>query len=476
MRRFRCLLVPRASGDACAGQLIFWRAVRRLGQRAAKCHADQFTKCAAEHLSIVASANYLENDNCVTSSPIPPNGTCNISVTFKPGVSGALNGQVTVGDDAPNGSQVVNMTGTGSAPAVTLAPTSLTFATLVNSTTASKGVKLTNSGAGPLTISSIVPSGNYSETDTCVSKSPLATGASCNINVSFSPTVTGTVKGIVTINDNGINGPPHRIALLGTSEVTIAVSPASLTFPVTTVGNTSAAQTVTVTNNAARLKASTGVLVVTSRRPDRVPRLVGSTLNAAASCTLSVTFSPTTNGTAGVVKGGLAVSDTAAGIAYNPQSVSLSGSATGGPSSNPLSFTPTSLNFGNVAIGGTKTGSAQILNASGASLALSSMSASGEYSVTGSSAKPCKAGLVLPANAKCAFSVTVNPTSGGSISGSVTITDNATSGPTVQTYNLATVGFWPLTVAPASLSFPATAVGSTSSPLQLQRQTIPQET
>ncbi|HEY4903796.1 MAG TPA: choice-of-anchor D domain-containing protein [Candidatus Sulfotelmatobacter sp.] len=417
--------------------------------------------------SIVASANYLESDNCVSGSPIPPDGTCNISVTFKPGVSGTLNGQVTVTDDAPNGSQVVNMTGTGSAPAVTLAPTSLTFATLVNSTTASKGVKLTNSGAGSLTISSIVASGDFLETDTCVSKSPLAAGASCNINVSFAPTVTGTVKGIVTINDNGVNGPPHRIALLGTSQVTIAVSPATLTFPQTTVGNSSAAQTVTVTNNAATAQSITWTAGGDFKAVGAGSSPCGSTLNAGTTCTLSVTFSPTTNGTAGVVKGGLAVSDTATGIAYNPQSVSLSGSATGGPASNPLSFTPTSLNFSNVAIGGAKTGSAQILNVSGAPLTLLTISASGEYTVAGSSAKPCKAGLLLAANAKCAFSVTVNPTSGGSISGSVMITDNAMAGPTVQTYNLATVGFWPLTVAPASLSFPATAVGSTSSPLQV---------
>jgi hypothetical protein len=49
----------------------------------------------------------------------------------------------------------------------------------------------------------------------------------------------------------------------------------------------------------------------------------------------------------------------------------------------------------------------------------------------------------------------------------VTIVDNASSGPTTQTYNLAAIGFWPLTVSPASLSFPATAVGSSSSPLQV---------
>jgi hypothetical protein len=132
-----------------------------------------------------------------------------------------------------------------------------------------------------------------------------------------------------------------------------------------------------------------------------------------------------------------------------------------------LAFSPAALNFGDVAIGSSKTGSAQVDNASSASLTLSSITASGEYSVAGSGAKPCKAGLILAVNAKCGFSVTVNPTSGGAIAGSVTIIDNAASGPTTQTYNLATIGFWPLSVSPASLSFPTTAVGTNSSPMQV---------
>jgi hypothetical protein len=37
----------------------------------------------------------------------------------------------------------------------------------------------------------------------------------------------------------------------------------------------------------------------------------------------------------------------------------------------------------------------------------------------------------------------------------------------VQTFNLAAVGFWPITMSPASLSFPATTVGATSSALQI---------
>ncbi|HEY6768938.1 MAG TPA: choice-of-anchor D domain-containing protein [Candidatus Sulfotelmatobacter sp.] len=417
--------------------------------------------------SIAVSGNYLESDNCLSSSPIAPGGSCTISVTFAPSSSGTLTGQVTISDDAPSSPQVINMTGTGSAPAVTLAPPSIKFNALVGSTSAASTVKLTNSGVGPLVISSIAASGDYSETDNCISSSPLASGVSCKINVSFSPTVTGTVAGIITINDNGVNGAPHRIPLSGASKTTISLSPATLTFPSTVVGNTSSPQSVTVTNNA-----TTGQNISWAAGGNFAAVGGGSTpctasLNPASSCTLSVTFSPTTNGTAGSVKGGLTVSDTASGILYNPQAVSLTGSATGGPASNPLTFSPASLNFGSVAIGYSKTGSAQIMNASSASLTLSSILASGEYSVAGSGAKPCKAGLVLAVNAKCGFSVTLTPTSGGSLLGSVTVTDDSTIGPTVQTYNLAGVGYWPITLTPALLSFPATNVGSTSAALQV---------
>ncbi len=138
--------------------------------------------------SVGATANYTETDNCVSSSPIAPGGTCTINVTFTPAVSGMLTGQVTVADDAPGGFQVVNMTGTGSAPAVTLAPTSLKFTALTGSTSAAKTVKLTNSGVGSLVISSITTSGDYGESDNCVSASPLAAGAFCTISATFSPT------------------------------------------------------------------------------------------------------------------------------------------------------------------------------------------------------------------------------------------------------------------------------------------------
>jgi len=417
--------------------------------------------------SVVATGNYAESDNCVSSSPIAPGGTCTISVTFTPTVSGTLTGQVTVTDDAPGSFQVVNMTGAGAAPAVTLAPTSLKFTGLAGSTTAAKTVKLTNSGVGPLTISSIVASGDYAETDNCVSSSPLAQGASCTISVTFSPSVTGTVPGAITVSDNGVNGAPHRIPLSGVGQVTIGVYPTSLTFSSTAVGSTSTAQIVTVTNNSTSAQNISWAAGGDFSAVAGGATPCGSTVNASSACTLSVTFSPTTNGLNGVVKGGLAVSDTATGVPFNPQSVNLTGNATGGPATNPLTFSPTSLNFANMAIGSTKSTTAQIANASTSSIMLSSVTASGEYSVTPSGANPCTSGLVLAPRGKCGITVSLTPSSGGSILGSVTVADNATSGPNVQTYNLAAVGYWPITLSPASLSFPTTAVGTTSSPLQM---------
>jgi len=415
--------------------------------------------------NVVASGDYAETDNCVSSSPIAAQGTCNISVTFKPTVSGTRTGQVTVSDDAPQGSQVVNMTGAAAAPMLSLSAVSLKFSALVGSTSAAKAVTLKNSGNGALTISSIAASGDYGETDNCVSRSPLAVGATCTINVTFSPTVIGSIGGVITIADNGVNGAPHRIQLSGSGQVTIAVSPAALSFPQTTVGNTSSPMTVTVTNNAATAQNISWVAGGNFAAVGSGAKPCGSSLNAASSCTLSVTFSPTTNGTGGLVRGGLAVTDGATGVPYNPQSVDLVGSATGGPASNPLTFTPGSLNFGNVVIGTTKSATAQLTNASGNLVTLSSLAASGEYSVVPSGANPCTNGLLLAAGAKCGFTVSLTPTSTGSVVGSVTVADNVTSGPAVQTYNLGANSVWPITLTPGSLTFPATSLGSTSSPL-----------
>jgi len=117
----------------------------------------------------------------------------------------------------------VSLSGTGSAtaPAVGLAPTSLPFGgQMLTTTSAAIPVKLTNTGMGPLTIISIAASGDFAATSTGATACPigpatLPAGGNCTINVTFAPTVVGARAGTLTVTDNA-GGSPHTIPLTGT--------------------------------------------------------------------------------------------------------------------------------------------------------------------------------------------------------------------------------------------------------------------
>ncbi|HET7037001.1 MAG TPA: N,N-dimethylformamidase beta subunit family domain-containing protein, partial [Thermomicrobiaceae bacterium] len=221
--------------------------------------------------------------------------------------------------------------GAGSAPlpipVVSLSPASLTFADQVlNSTSAAQTVTLTNSGAAPLTISSIGVTGSnpgdFAQTTNCGSS--LAAGASCSINVTFTPTAAGSRTARLTLVDNA-GGSPQSVALAGSgTAATLSLSAPSLAFGTQPNGTPSAAQTVTVTNSgAAALTISSlgfsgadpGDFAQTTTCP-----LSPSTLGAGASCRISVTFVPTAAGSRSAT---LTLTDNAAD---SPQSVALSGS------------------------------------------------------------------------------------------------------------------------------------------------------
>jgi Bacterial Ig-like domain (group 3) len=69
-----------------------------------------------------------------------------------------------------------------------------------------------------------VASGDYAQTTTCASS--LAIGASCTINVTFTPTVSGARSGAVTITSNA-SGSPNIVSLSGSASV---VYGATVTF------------------------------------------------------------------------------------------------------------------------------------------------------------------------------------------------------------------------------------------------------
>jgi hypothetical protein len=104
--------------------------------------------------------------------------------------------------------------GGSSSATLAAAPTSLNFAgQAVGSTSSAQAVTVTNTGSATASISSVTTSGDFAQTNTC--GSALAANASCTVNVTFSPTASGTRTGSVTVNGNASNNP-LTIALTGT--------------------------------------------------------------------------------------------------------------------------------------------------------------------------------------------------------------------------------------------------------------------
>jgi hypothetical protein len=97
-------------------------------------------------------------------------------------------------------------------------PVSVNFGTQpVGTTSLARKVTLTNKGSVAVSISKVsitgTDSGDFAETNTCGSS--VAAGASCFINVTFTPAAKGKRTANVSVTDNG-GGSPQTVALTGT--------------------------------------------------------------------------------------------------------------------------------------------------------------------------------------------------------------------------------------------------------------------
>ena len=204
-----------------------------------------------------------------------------------------------------------------SGPTATLNPTSLTFGNQnVGSTSSAQNITLSNGGTAALAISSIAASGDYAQTNTCGTS--LAAGANCTISVTFTPTAAGARTGTISVTDNA-PASPQTASLTGTGVAvgpSASLSPTSLTFASQTIGTTSAAQNITLSN------AGTAALSITSIAASgdyAQTNNCGTSVAAGGSCTIAVTFTPTAAGTR---TGAITVTDNAPG---SPHTASLTG-------------------------------------------------------------------------------------------------------------------------------------------------------
>jgi hypothetical protein len=362
---------------------------------------------------ISATGDFAQTNTCGTS--VAAGASCTISVAFTPTAPGMRTGSVSITDNAQGSPQMIALSGTGTAPAVTLAPTSLTFGNqLLGTTSPAQTVTLTNSGTETLAINSIAISGNFLETNTC--GTTVAIGASCMINVTFEPLVIHQQTGTVTITDNAFGSPQQMVPLTGTG-TEVKLTPASLTFPVQLVGTTSAAKKVTLTNVGSTAFNLIGISITGADAGDfSQTNTCGPSVGAGKSCTISVTFKPTAGGT---LTASVSVSDNGGGI---PQTVALSGTGT------IVKLSASSLNFGNVMVG--KISKSQIVvltNVGSTTLTITSIKTTGadpgDFSVSNTCGGSVRAGDT------CNIVVRFIPTEMGTRTADVSITDNGGGSP-----------------------------------------------
>lgn len=397
---------------------------------------------------ITISGEFAQTNTC--GSSLSAQTSCTISATFTPTANGVQKGTITLTDNAPGSPQTINLT--GSTASVTLTDASNTpISTLafpsqaVASVSVPQNVVVTNVGTTAVTISSVTVSGAFSESSTdngdCT-KAPLQPTTNCVIALTFSPVVAGSAVGALTVNDTAA-GSPQVLLLTGTGGTPIiSVTPANLNFSNQDLNTSSATQTITVKNTgSAGLTISSIKVTGDFAETDNCAAGVA----AAASCAISVSFTPTV---AGSRTGSVTISDNATPAT---QTVTLSGTGASAPT---VTVAPTSLNtFSSQPVG--TTSSAQtvtVTNSGTANLTITSIAATGAFRETNT----CPASLAPQAN--CVISVVFAPTGVGTASGSLTITDNAPDSP--QTVSLGGSGSdFAMTSTPASSSMVA---GSTA--------------
>jgi len=265
------------------------------------------------------SADFAQKDNC--GSSLASNANCQFQVTFTPSLVGQESASLNVNQQgSPPFSMPLAGTGTDQTYTVTLTPSTLTFSTqLVGTTSQPQDATLTNTGNQPVTISSIVASAPFAQTNNC--PSTLAVDANCEIQVTFTPTDKGMVNGTLSVTDNA-TGSPQQVTLSGTGTA-VMLSPTAINFGDVKVGTSSLPIKVTLSNLAPSSLSITQIAIKGADPSDfSQTNNCGSSLPPQSKCTITVTFTPTATGSRSA---NVSITDN---DPTSPQTVPLSGKGT----------------------------------------------------------------------------------------------------------------------------------------------------
>jgi len=270
---------------------------------------------------------------------------------------------------------------------------------------------LTNWRATPLTFSKFAVAGEFTQTNNCKQLEP---NAKCTVNVVYKPSKIGPHTGTLMITDSDASSP-QSVTLHGTgSEVSLTGS----LYPGLNLGtinqNAQVASNVTLTNHGTSPLSISGISTVGDYSQTNT---CGASVAAGASCTITVTFTPTASGTRW---GNLWVNDN---DPASPQTVRLKGTSVG------IFVSPASLKFGKQKVSGTSASQPiTVQNLGSGVMNIASITASTNYEQTNN------CGTSIPGNGECTVNVTFTPSAVGNQQGSITIIDSAHSPSTVPLF------------------------------------------
>ena len=292
-------------------------------------------------IAVSISGQFQQTNNCGTQ--LAAGAVCTISVIFAPTQLGALSGTLTIADALRT--QTVSLGGTGVAPPVfSVTPSSLTFTNQQPGVaSAPQTLTIGNAGASPMANIGFAFTGSAAASYSVASTNCgalLNNGSNCTAQIVFTPSATGSSAAALVVSSSTTGVASVSVPLNGSAQLAngLTTNPTQLTFAAIAAGQSSTAQSVTITNSTNYAIGS--VLLATSAPFSIAQNGCTGSLAAGANCTVSVVFSPSAGGSA---TGTLTVSSTSVAT---PATVALSGTgfdftvAFSGPSSQTVAARP----------------------------------------------------------------------------------------------------------------------------------------
>ncbi len=167
------------------------------------------------------AGDFTKSTTCGTSLAV--GRSCTIIVRFRPTTAAAKSAAISVTYTGAPSPEIVPLSGTGIAPVASVSPTSLAFGTqTIRTTSALQAITLSNTGTAPLIISRIslggANPGQFAQTNNCpIGGAGLAAGASCTVNVTFTPTSRGNKSAALNVR---VSAPAtnQSVSLTGTGQ------------------------------------------------------------------------------------------------------------------------------------------------------------------------------------------------------------------------------------------------------------------